>query len=262
MSAPSGRPEVGLQLDLADQPRLVVVADLDPAPGGAGGDAPRAGRAVGLWGWLPRLFLRRLLGLKRRCLVLLLGLAEQGSQQISGCGWHGCGVTASSCQCCQWTSAGTMARGRSTTRRQPDGQQQTAAPGAPLRQGIKHHQQEEGGLRPRPCIRVSAADDRAAQPRGPGPGGALAGGKRPAHAAGSGADSRRPETAAQRHPDGRGGDEGAASGSAAERGQGLMQEAVRVPAPRCRPLSDGPLVGAVLARLHGTAGERQKWPSA
>jgi hypothetical protein len=50
------------------------------------------------------------------------------------------------------------------------GQQKTTAASAPLRQGIKHQQQDKAGLRPRQCIRIGAADARAAQPRGPGPG--------------------------------------------------------------------------------------------
>ena len=84
-------PQVGLQLGLWDQPRLVVVADLDPATAGAGGDAPRAGGASSGPKWM-------LLGLSRRCWGLLGALAEQGGEQVAGCRWHGLGVTACYCR--------------------------------------------------------------------------------------------------------------------------------------------------------------------
>jgi hypothetical protein len=137
-----------------------------------------------------------------------------------------------------------------------------AAPGAPLCQGIKHQQQDKAGLRPRQCIRVGAADARAGQPRGRA--------QEVRWRADSDrhtlqeteqgrADRRRLRSATQVAAAEMG---GAAGGSAAQRSQGLMQEAVRITAPRCRSLSNGPPVGAVLARLHGTARERQKCPSA
>jgi len=128
-SAVGGHPEVCLQLDLSDQPRLVVVADLNPAAAGAGGDAPKAGRALGALGLLLGFVMRRLLGWERRCLVLLGALAKQGSKQIAWCGWHGCGVTASFCQCCQGRSAGAMASSRPQRQVHPSPRHQAPAAG-------------------------------------------------------------------------------------------------------------------------------------